>query len=78
MRVKKLVVLLVGALSLALAQASQVAALVDAGRFQEAYEMGLKLGTPEALALAAKGASFYAMYQAKDEEKRAWFDKKSP
>lgn len=60
MRVKKLVVLLVGALSLALAQASQVAALVDAGRFQEAYEMGLKLGTPEALALAAKGASFYA------------------
>jgi hypothetical protein len=60
MRGKKLVVLLVGALSLALAQASQVAALVDAGRFQEAYEMGLKLGTPEALALAAKGASFYA------------------
>jgi hypothetical protein len=38
MRVKKLVVLLVGALSLALAQASQVAALVDAGRFQEACE----------------------------------------
>ncbi len=75
MRVKKLVVLLVGALSLALAQASQVAALVDAGRFQEAYEMGLKLGTPEALALAAKGASFYAMYQAKDEEKRVWFEK---
>jgi tetratricopeptide (TPR) repeat protein len=37
--------------------------------------MGLKLGTPEALALAAKGASFYAMYQAKDEEKRAWFEK---
>jgi hypothetical protein len=31
---------------------------VDAGRFQEAYEMGLKLGTPEALALAAKGAKY--------------------
>ncbi|MDM7323744.1 MAG: hypothetical protein P3W93_001900, partial [Thermus sp.] len=57
------------------AQAPQVAALVDAGRFQEAYEMGLRLGTPEAVALAAKGASFYALYQAKPEEKRAWFEK---
>ncbi|MGM8837894.1 hypothetical protein [Thermus sp. 93170] len=62
-------------LTLALAQASQVAALVDAGHFQEAYEMGLRLGTPEALALAAKGASFYALYEAKPEEKRAWFEK---
>ncbi len=60
---------------MALAQASQVEALVDAGRFQEAYEMGLKLSTPEALALAAKGASFYAMYQAKDAEKRTWFER---
>ncbi|MFM9420425.1 MULTISPECIES: hypothetical protein [Thermus] len=58
-----------------LAQAPQVSALVDAGRFQEAYELGLKLGTPEALALAAKGASFYALYQAKPEEKRTWFEK---
>ncbi|MFD3006538.1 tetratricopeptide repeat protein [Thermus tengchongensis] len=58
-----------------LAQAPQVAALVDAGRFQEAYEAGLKLGTPEGLALGAKGASFYAMYQAKPEEKRAWFER---
>uniref|UniRef100_A0A831U523 Tetratricopeptide repeat protein n=1 Tax=Thermus islandicus TaxID=540988 RepID=A0A831U523_9DEIN len=64
-----------GALSFALAQASQVASLVDAGRFQEAYEAGVRLGTPEALALAAKAASFYALYQAKDEEKRAWFEK---
>ena len=73
---RKLALLLAGGfLSLALAQAPQVAALVDAGRFPEAYEMGLRLGTPEALALAAKGASFYALYQAKDEEKRAWFEK---
>lgn len=64
-----------GFLSLALAQPPQVAALVDAGQFQEAYEMGLKLGTPEALALAAKGASFYALYQAKGEEKRGWFER---
>ncbi|WP_353512962.1 hypothetical protein [Thermus sp. LT1-2-5] len=69
------VILASALLTLALAQASQVAALVDAGRFQEAYEMGLKLGTPEALALAAKGASFYALYEAKTEEKRAWFEK---
>ncbi|WP_423247896.1 hypothetical protein [Thermus albus] len=67
--------LLVAALALGLAQAPQVAALLDAGRFQEAYELGLKQGTPEALALAAKGASFYALYQAKPEEKRAWFEK---
>ncbi|WP_026174979.1 hypothetical protein [Thermus igniterrae] len=63
------------ALALSLAQAPQVAALVDAGRFQEAYEAGLKLGTPEALALAAKGASFFALYQAKPEEKRTWFER---
>lgn len=63
------------ALALSLAQAHQVVALVDAGRFQEAYEAGLKLGTPEALTLAAKGASFYALYQAKPEEKRTWFER---
>lgn len=63
------------ALALGLAQAPQVAALVDAGRFQEAYEAGLRLGTPEALALAAKGASFFALYQAKPEEKRTWFER---
>ncbi len=72
---KRPFILLTSLLSLALAQAPQVEALVDAGRFQEAYEMGLKLSTPEALALAAKGASFYAMYQAKDAEKRAWFER---
>lgn len=62
-------------MALSLAQAPQVAALVDAGRFQEAYEAGLRLATPEALALAAKGASFHAMYLAKPEEKRAWFER---
>ncbi|GAB5602818.1 hypothetical protein FJNA_13430 [Thermus sp. FJN-A] len=67
--------LTVAVLVLGLAQAPQVAALVDAGRFQEAYEAGLKQGTPEALALAAKGASFYALYQAKPEEKRPWFER---
>ncbi|MGC8876445.1 hypothetical protein [Thermus sp.] len=72
---RSLVLLLTSLFPLALAQASQVEALLDAGRFQEAYELGLKLATPEALALAAKGASFYAMYQAKDAEKRAWFER---
>jgi tetratricopeptide (TPR) repeat protein len=72
---KAITLFLIGALPLAMAQAPSVAALVDAGRFQEAYEAGLRLGTPEALALAAKGASFYALYQAKDEEKRAWFER---
>ncbi|MGC8904851.1 hypothetical protein [Thermus sp.] len=72
---RSLVLLLTSLFPLALAQASQVEALLDAGRFQEAYEMGLKLATPEALALAAKAASFYAMYQAKDAEKRPWFER---
>jgi tetratricopeptide (TPR) repeat protein len=72
---KAITLFLIGALPLAMAQAPSVAALVDAGRFQEAYEAGLRLGTPEALALAAKGASFYALYQAKDEEKRTWFER---
>jgi len=72
---KAITLFLIGALPLAMAQAPSVAALVDAGRFQEAYEAGLRLGTPEALALAAKGASFCALYQAKDEEKRTWFER---
>ncbi|MFC0594834.1 hypothetical protein ACFFFP_01325 [Thermus composti] len=67
--------LLVVGIGWAWAQVSQVEALLDAGRFREAYELGLKLSTPEALALAAKAVSFYAMYEAKPEEKRAWFER---
>ncbi|WP_026234101.1 hypothetical protein [Thermus oshimai] len=61
-------------LTLALAQGS-IGGLLDAGKYPEAYEAGLKAGTAEALALAAKAATFYALYQAPEGEKRAWFEK---
>ncbi|GIW34713.1 hypothetical protein [Meiothermus sp.] len=71
---KGLVLSLVLLLPLALAQnAGAVEKLVDEGKFQEAYEAGLRLGSAEGLVLAAKAASYYAGYQAKDSEKADWF-----
>lgn len=71
---KGLVLSLVLLLPLALAQnAGAVEKLVDEGKFQEAYEAGLRLGSAEGLVLAAKAASYYAGYQAKDNEKADWF-----
>lgn len=64
------------ALLLPLGLSQNVAAvekLVDEGKFQEAYEAGLRLGSAEGLILAAKAASYYAGYQAKDNEKADWF-----
>jgi Tfp pilus assembly protein PilF len=69
-----MLVLLGLALGLALAQA-EVRGLLDAGRYVEAYQQGQRLGTAEGLALAAKAASFYAMYQAKENERYDWFQK---
>jgi len=52
------------------------AALVDEGRFQEAYQEALGLGTPEGYALAAKAASYFAGYKATaDKDKEAWYTK---
>lgn len=71
---KGLVLSLVLLLPLALAQnAGAVEKLLDEGKFQEAYEAGLRLGSAEGLVLAAKAASYYAGYQAKDNEKADWF-----
>ncbi len=61
-------------LPLGLAQnTAAVEKLVDDGRFQEAYEAGLRLGSAEGLILAAKAASYFAGYLAKDNEKADWF-----
>ncbi|HGY08579.1 MAG TPA: hypothetical protein ENK37_00775 [Oceanithermus profundus] len=52
------------------------AALIDEGRFQQAYEEALALGTAPAFALAAKAASYHAGYVAPSgKEKEAWFSK---
>ena len=52
------------------------AALIDEGRFQEAYQEALGLGTAEGFALAAKAASYFAGYKATtDKDKEAWFTK---
>ena len=72
---KNLVALLL-ALGGALAWAQEeLGFLVDQGRYLEAYELAQRLGGPEALVLGAKAASLYALYQAKDPEKRAWYER---
>ncbi len=71
---RRLVLALVWGLALGLAQtAATVEKLVDDGKFQEAYEAGLRLGSAEGLILAARAASYFAGYQAKDSEKADWF-----
>lgn len=61
-------------LSLGFAQnPATVEKLIDEGNFQEAYEAGLRLGNAEGLVLAAKAASYFAGYQAKDNEKADWY-----
>lgn len=73
---KKIIFLALAAIALALAQnAVPVDKMIDDGRFQAAYAEGIKQGGAKALALAAKAASFYAVYEAKDIEKGSWFDK---
>lgn len=65
---------LVVLLSIGLAQnLATVEKLIDEGKFQEAYEAGLRLGGTEGSVLAAKAASYFAGYQAKDNEKADWF-----
>ncbi len=72
--VRSLVLVLMVLWSLALAQnVAAVEKLVDDGKFQEAYEAGLRLGNAEGLVLAAKAASYFAGYLAKDNEKADWF-----
>ena len=61
-------------LAVALAQ-GDLAGLIAQGRFAEAYERGVREATPQALVLAAQAASYHAMYVAKPEEKRAWFER---
>jgi Tfp pilus assembly protein PilF len=52
------------------------AALIDEGRFQQAYEEALAQGTAAGYALAAQAASYYAGYKASDAKtKEAWFSK---
>jgi tetratricopeptide (TPR) repeat protein len=52
------------------------AALIDEGRFKDAYQEALGENTAAAYALAAQAASLYAGYKAStDKEKEAWFDK---
>lgn len=71
---KGLVLWAVLLLSAGLAQnVAAIEKLVDDGKFQEAYEAGLRLGTAQGLILAAKAASYFAGYQAKDNEKADWF-----
>ncbi len=70
---RRLLVLFVAFLG-ALAQ-EEVGYLVDQGRYLEAYELAQRLATPEALVLGAKAASLYALYQAKDSEKRSWYER---
>ncbi len=50
--------------------------LLRQGDFQAAYRSGLEAGDAQSYVLAARAASFYAMYQAKDDRDRAdWFAK---
>ncbi len=52
------------------------AALIDEGKFQQAYEEAFAQGTAVAYALAAKAASYQAGYVATSaNEKEAWFSK---
>jgi len=51
-------------------------ALIDAGRFQEAYEEALSLETAAGYALAAQAASYYAGFKAgQAKEKETWYSK---
>lgn len=71
---RKLILGLVVLLSVGLAQnLATVEKLIDEGKFQEAYKMGLRLGSAEGFVLAAKAASYFAGYRAKDNEKADWF-----
>lgn len=71
---RKLILGLVVLLSVGLAQnLATVEKLINEGKFQEAYEMALRLGSSEGFVLAAKAASYFAGYQAKDNEKADWF-----
>lgn len=61
---------------LAFAQAATPVNLFDQGQYQQAYRAASSLHTAAGFALAAESATFYAMYQAKDNStKVAWFDK---
>jgi len=72
---KRWMALLLMVAGLASAQPAVVNKLIEDGKFAEAYDQGLRLNTADSLILAAKAASFYASYQAKDNEKAAWFGK---
>lgn len=63
------------ALALGMAQPAAVEALMDDGKFQDAYDAGVKLNNPAGWILAAQSASYYASYTAKDNEKADWFGK---
>ncbi len=72
--VRNMLLGLVLLLSMGLSQnVASVDKLLDDGKFQEAYEAGLRLGNAEGFVLAAKAASYFAGYQAKDSEKADWF-----
>lgn len=62
-------------LGLAVLAQTEVEELLAQGRYLEAYQQGQRLGSAEGLALAAKAASFYAMYQAKESDRYEWFQK---
>ncbi|GEM87120.1 tetratricopeptide repeat protein [Meiothermus granaticius] len=49
--------------------------LIADGKFQEAYEAGIKQANTAGWVDAAQAASFYATYQARDNEKAEWFGK---
>lgn len=71
-----LVMLGMVALTLVWAQSLKaVEGLIDDGKFQDAYEAGVKLNNPDGWILAAQAASFYASYLAKDNEKADWYGK---
>lgn len=60
--------------SLGLAQSvAAVDKMIDDGKFDEAYTAAQKLSGAEGLILAAKSASHYASYEAKDSEKPGWY-----
>ncbi len=52
-----------------------ISRLIDDGKYQEAYAAAVKLGTSEGWTQAAKAASFYAGYQAKESERGSWYDR---
>lgn len=60
--------------SLAVAQnAAAVDKMLDEGKFNEAFAAAQKLGGAEGLILAAKAASYFASYEAKDADKPGWY-----